>query len=634
MKAATSALAVVPACVLGLLVIPAPPAAIRAADPPAAALMTGETDSAIAAVVEANGGKPPRTGEELWKALTKLGKFAQLPVVFSAVRLASGIASPRIIIAPVINGLSDADVTKPNLDGRLYLAANMERGDNGSDPRVTSVEFISWNTQRRRYDFGMIENMGGESESELRIVDGGKCFTCHKNRGPILGITPWSNTTHHRLNRALVINQFQLASVQPAGGVDSSRVDGMALASPEAELVDRSTRLGTLLQLNRETFRLMNKWSEGRKRFVAMLLVILEPVSLDSDNRSAKLVVDQWAADSSYDRFAKEWMTLAKSTNSGLLADFVPTRIYDWNRPPKPLPTPPPGGFTSPKQAREFESRLKLAKSGQQFAELQAAKNMEIIAKYDRARSSGTIGMPASAQPSNPRAFIRPSFSVSHKPSTMVNPLMLAGTIGLTEGDRFFLTGALNDAVQRVNKPKATAAVLARAVFEGPEFADVLAGGELPDRDEFKDRFVVGLDQHLRTQYPFTQGLPVKRADYASGPAYNPKAGEERELAVVPSTACLRCHEVRGSAKRAPFDVIPPLAFDPLDKTAREAWVKTAGEQRRLEVLSRLTERIHEDKDMPPEDSPEHDLFRVKQAAAFEELKQFLTSELSRAKKR
>jgi hypothetical protein len=126
----------------------------------------------------------------------------------------------------------------------------------------------------------------------------------------------------------------------------------------------------------------------------------------------------------------------------------------------------------------------------------------------------------------------------------------------------------------------------------------------------------------------------VKRADYASGPVYNPKVGEERELAVVPTTACLRCHEVRASAKRAPFEVIPPLAFDPLDKTAREAWVKTAGEQRRLDVLGRLNERLHEDKDMPPEDSPEHDLFRVKQAATFEELKGFLTSELSRAKKK
>ena len=161
-----------------------------------------------------------------------------------------------------------------------------------------------------------------------------------------------------------------------------------------------------------------------------------------------------------------------------------------------------------------------------------------------------------------------------------------------------------------------------------------LPAAQLPDRDEFKDRFVAGLQEHLRTKYPFTQGIPLKRTEYASGPPYDPKSAEEREWAVAPTTACLRCHEVRGSTRRAPFEVIPPLAFDPLDKTAREAWVKTAGEQRRLEILGRLTERLHEDKDMPPEDSPEHDLFRVKQAAAFEELKGFLTSELSRAKKR
>ena len=104
MKAVTSALTVVPACVLGLLVIPAPPAAIRAADPPAAALVTTQTGSAIAAVVEANGGKPPRTGEELWRALSKLGTFAQLPIVFSAVRLDSGIGNPRVVITSVSMG--------------------------------------------------------------------------------------------------------------------------------------------------------------------------------------------------------------------------------------------------------------------------------------------------------------------------------------------------------------------------------------------------------------------------------------------------------------------------------------------------------------------------------------------------
>ena len=641
MKAATSTLVVVSACVLGLLAIPAPHAAVRAADPPAAALMTGETGSAIAAVVEANGGKPPRTGEELWKSLTKLGKFAQLPVVFSAVRLDSGIANPRIIIAPVIDGLSDADVTKPNLDGRLFLAANMERGDNGGDPRVTSVEFISWNTQRRRYDFGMIENMGG-GEPEMRIVDGGKCFSCHKNRGPILGIAPWTDSTHHSGLRTLVGERLSIVATVPPGPAGNglrSRVDGMALAAPEAAAVDNTVRIGAMLGLNRETFQLMNQFEAGRKGFVGMLVAVTEPGPLKQTGWVGQSAFDRWGNDKMYQRFTSEWVSLARTKNTGMLIDFapIPKRLYEgWGRSStiKPVPPPPPGGFPTKAAAKQYQTRANAILENNKRLTKQAADKLTQLATYDAARAAGVHAMTSIGQPSNPKAFVQPAPRAAQRPSGMVNPLMLAGTIGLTEGDRYFLTGVLNDAIERVNKPKANAAALARAVFEGPEFADVLAGGELPDRDEFKDRFVAGLDQHLKTQYPFTQGILVKRAEYASGPAYDPKVAEERELAVAPTTACLRCHEVRASAKRAPFEVIPPLAFDPLDKSAREAWVKTAGEQRRLEVLSRLTERLHEDKDMPPEDSPEHDLFRVKQAAAFEELKQFLTSELSRVKKR
>ena len=209
---------------------------------------------------------------------------------------------------------------------------------------------------------------------------------------------------------------------------------------------------------------------------------------------------------------------------------------------------------------------------------------------------------------------------------------MLASTIGLSEGDRDFLTRRLNEAVKRVSKPKVTATTLARAVFEGPVFADVLAGGPLPDRDEFKDRFVAGLQQLLKTKYPFTQGIPIKRSEYASGPVYDPKLGEAKEIAVTPTTACLRCHDIRPSGKRTVFEAIPPLVFDPFDKTGREAWLKSAPPKRKVEVLGRLMERLHEDKDMPPEDSPEFKLFRTKEAAAFDDLKSILSAELATAK--
>ena len=63
--------------------------------------------------------------------------------------------------------------------------------------------------------------------------------------------------------------------------------------------------------------------------------------------------------------------------------------------------------------------------------------------------------------------------------------------------------------------------------------------------------------------------LKVTRASYASGPNVAPLPGrEEKELPVVATTACIRCHDVRGVGKPA-FNPIPMLAFDPFDKTSR-----------------------------------------------------------------
>jgi hypothetical protein len=643
MKAVMSAVIVILACGVGLFSVSTPAASSRVADAPAAAPTiepTALAASAIAAVVEANGGKPPATGVELWKALGKVCQFAQLPVVFSAVRLDSGIHNPRVVIAPVIDGLSDADAKRPNLDGRLFLAANMEREVSG-DPRVVSVEFISWNSQRRRFDFGMIENMGGGGEPELRIVDGGKCFSCHKNRGPILGSAPWSNTTHDRSIAALVGRRLNLVPSLPPGGavgvVLRDRIDGMALAASEANAVDKGVRLGTLMQLNRQTFQLMNRSPLGRKAFVGMLLAITARGPTDPNEKHLKAIVDEWGDHPSYRQFSAEWTALARATNTGMLVDFSPhqrARAEAWTpRSPLPIPQPPPGGFRTPSEARSFESRVqKIQENNQRLSRFLAAQE-ELVGKYDAARSEGLHGLPSKLKPSNPRAFVQPSVRASVRPSDMVNPLMLAGTVGLTEGDRSFLIRTLKEAVERVNKPKVTAAILARAVFEGPLFAEVLAGASLPDRDEFKDLFVAGLQDHLKSQYPFTQGIPIKRTEYASGPAYDPRAVNPQETALEPTTACLRCHEVRDSTRRVAFESIPQLPFDPFDRAAREAWVKKSGEKRRLEVLRLLAERLHEDRDMPPEDSPEHALFRVKDAAAFEDVKVFLTSELGRLKK-
>lgn len=131
----------------------------------------------------------------------------------------------------------------------------------------------------------------------------------------------------------------------------------------------------------------------------------------------------------------------------------------------------------------------------------------------------------------------------------------------------------------------------------------------------------------LATKYPGAKPEAVERREYASGPEYDAKLATEAEAVVVPTTACLRCHDVPANGKRGAFESIPPLAFDPLDKAGREAWARTANKVRKREVLSRLQARLYKDVDMPPHDSPEHEKFPVK-GAAFEDLKRFLDAEL------
>jgi hypothetical protein len=594
--------------------------------------------STIAALLSANGGRVPATGKELWEALTRVGAFAQLPVVFSAVRLDNGIGNPRVIITPATKGLSEVGATEPNVNGRLYLAANMDRGEKGADARVTSVEFISWNALHRRFDFGVIEEMGG-AEPKLRIVDGGRCFVCHKNRGPILGMDPWTNTTHHRKLAALVVDRHKIVDVIPAGAAGvglRDRVDGMALVAPEARIVDVAVRQGALVRLNRDTFRMMNTSDGGRKAFVVLLGAIVQPGPLDMNDKRWKTPVDAWSIDRSYVRFANDWLAFAKSTNYGVLHDFAPfpKGMYEWSDGTiKPTPPPPPGGFRSSKEELDYLVKVTAIKHTNKSTEAAIREKQMHFLAYDQARAAGKHGVPSVAQPSNPKAFIAQPVKVSQNPSGVVNPLMLASAIGLTEGDRRFMTKALDAATERLANQKVTGTILAKAVFEGPEFADVLAGGPLPDRDDFKDRFVAGLNAVLTTKYKLADGFAPDRSRYARDPRRDPKAVEEAEAAVVPTSACLRCHDVRDGAKGRAVEPIPALVFDPFDEKGRALWLQNVNAQRKQQVLARLRERVHTDADMPPQDSPEHELFRVKQAAAFDNLKRCLDAELGKLEK-
>src|SRR5262249_32091252 len=100
----------------------------------------------------------------------------------------------------------------------------------------------------------------------------------------------------------------------------------------------------------------------------------------------------------------------------------------------------------------------------------------------------------------------------------------------------------------------------------------------------------------------------------------------------IPTTACLRCHDVRVPGKSSQFSPIPMLAFDPFSKSTREAWVATTDNKRKEAVLTRMLKRIGQDQDMPPEDSLEYKMFRSKDPASFEEVKLFLEAELKKAR--
>src|SRR5262249_23266127 len=155
------------------------------------------------------------------------------------------------------------------------------------------------------------------------------------------------------------------------------------------------------------------------------------------------------------------------------LADLVPAGVSGHND--------LPWGARSPSLPSAERARI---------IEADRAKKQAKVAGYDADRAAGKSLIPSTRQPSSPKAFLPPAVRTASRPRGVVTPALLANTSGLTEGDRNFLARSLAEAAAEVNQPKVTAASLAKEVIEGPPFADVLEGGPLPDRDEFKDRFV------------------------------------------------------------------------------------------------------------------------------------------------
>jgi hypothetical protein len=589
--------------------------------------------SAIGAVIAANGGKIPASGQELDKALQSLGTFVQLSFPFSAVALDSGLTHPRVVMTlrltpstefipftppggwgggsssgsgrgqivstPIPTGTAAA----PNLEGRLFLAANSEGGVKLKPaekpkvgvfgvaqfefPRVKTVEFISWNTHRRKFDFGVIEYMGGEPQ--LKILDGVRCFSCHKNRGPILGIGPWSNSIHNDVVRKATDELFETHNA-------NLFTDGMQMFHSEAPAVESSVRAGADLLRNREIVHALTKTTTGRKALLQMLVELAGPESLEKLDKQIHNELNH----PDLVPFVADCVAIQKATPSSFLADYSP----------------------SGSMGKVF---------GRQIA---WGGTLKGVYQYDSERAEGHHAVPTQHLPSNPKAFLTPPLNASNLPGDHISLVKLARTLGVTEGDRAFLLKAVRDAATWASKFKATPASLAKEVFGGPAFADMLNGSVLPDRDEFKDRFVSGLVELMDKTYKCPGWTVADRKEYASTPRM-PQGQVVKEVETVPTTACLRCHDIRPSGQSATaFSPIPMLAFDPFDKQAREVWLKTADRKKKTAVLTRFLKRLDTDKDMPPEDSSEHELFRVKDQASFDAVKEWLEAELKKAKGR
>lgn len=557
--------------------------------------------SAIGAVVRANGGRLPATGAELRQALDRLGDFVQLPVTFSAVALDSGLVRPRVVMTPHPKALADAPPDRLNLVGRLFLAANTATDERSNTPYVTSVEFISWNSRQARFDFGVIEGMGGTPE--LKLLDGARCFSCHKTRGPILGVSPWTNTAHDATVQKALRERFGVEI--PGGKPDGSKVegkqpediDGLSLFAPRAAEVDAAVRLAGGMLRDREVFRALNRSWTGRLMFARTLLALTRPGTLAEADAQLEAV----AAHTDLNPFAAAAAAIYQTAPSTRLVDVDPSDPF-----------------------------FGLQQGAPKYSQSWGWGSVNLVARYDSERAQGKHGMSSEQLPSNPKAFVRPPAPKTFTGVAGVS--VLARTIGLTDPDRRFLIDALaraSAATARRPDGPVLPGTLAAKVFAGPSFADVRAGGELPDRDDFKDRFVAGLTE-LLGRYGSPREFPAPRESYTSGPRRGPAGPAEVEL--VPTTACLRCHDVRTPGRKSEFNPIPPLAFDPFDQAGREAWVRSADAKSREAVLGRMLRRLGTDRDMPPTDAAEYTLFRAGDPAAFDAVSAFLEAELRRAK--
>lgn len=535
--------------------------------------------SAISAVFAANGGFVPETGEELIAALKAAGRFAHLPVSFSSVAMDSGLAKPRIVFA----GQDSDAANRPSFNGRLFLAANLvDSLQDYAPPRLGTLEFISWNSRRLKFDFGVIDL---DSQEPVKFLDGVRCFACHKTHGPILGVSPWSNTMHNPNVTEATEIRF---GVKKKGLMISA---GIPLSNANAPQVDKSVRLAEEFLIERRTVQALTKSPAGR----TALLQVMHSLSQAGSVNSLELRTARLLSESDMRRFVYDAFQIQKAAVSSRLQDL------------------PPDGMMGREAGR-----------GGWWDGVKPPHLLD----FDELRARGGHRLEENHVPSNPMAFAKRPAPVPYMATAIVTPSLVARAIGLTAGDRRFLADAISEAATAASqwtRRNVTAIELSERCFSSKRFSQLLEAGLIPDRDEFKDCFADGLADALYA-YGYSGRHWMPRERYTSTPKIAVNANREETVA-LPSTACLGCHDIAKPGVKVAFNPIPPLPFDPFDAAGRQAWVKTNG-GRGKEALTRMLKRLG--KDMPPVDSAEHVMFREKNPEMFRAATEFLERELGR----
>jgi hypothetical protein len=101
--------------------------------------------------------------------------------------------SPAHTLIPYSDGPISTSLKRPrrigSSNGRVFISKVIQK--DGSQ----AFEFISWNSLRKRNDFGIITNYGKGKNLKFALADRNQCLQCHKTGSAIFMKGPWITST-------------------------------------------------------------------------------------------------------------------------------------------------------------------------------------------------------------------------------------------------------------------------------------------------------------------------------------------------------------------------------------------------------------------------------------------------------